>query len=157
MADRAVENETIVIRKRIAATPKEVFEAWTDPKSIGQWMRGRPDMQESDAQLDVRPGGKFRILMKGKNRNYEHHGEYRVVEPSCRLVFTWISEGTDQHETLVTVELKPSGRECELTLTHEKLPGKDAASSHREGWTHVAELLSHRFSNPSIRNENLRS
>jgi len=145
MPQHEEKSETIVIRKMIAATPEEVFEAWTDPESVRHWMRGRADMQESVAELDVRPGGAFRITMKGKNRNYVHTGQYRVVEPPSRLVFTWISEGTHQQETLVTVELKPRGRECELTLTHEKLPGKDAASSHEQGWNHIAELLARHF------------
>jgi uncharacterized protein YndB with AHSA1/START domain len=89
----------------------------------------------------VRPGGNFRITMKGKDGNHEHTGQYRVVEPPSRLVFTWISKGTNEQETIVTVELKPRGTECELTLTHEKLPGKEAASGHQDGWTHIAELL----------------
>jgi uncharacterized protein YndB with AHSA1/START domain len=145
MPQREEKNEKIVIHKVIAATPEEVFEAWTDPESVRYWMRGRSDMDESEAQLDVRPGGVFRITMKGKNRDYVHTGEYRIVEPPSRLAFTWISEGTHNQETLVTVELKPHGKNCELTLTHEKLPGKDAASSHEQGWSNVAELLAQHF------------
>ena len=141
MPEQALQNETIVIRKLIAATPEEVFQAWTDPESMRHWMRGREDMQESEVQLDVRPGGNFRITMKGKDSDHEHTGQYRVVEPPSRLVFTWISKATHEQETIVTVELKPRGTECELTLTHEKLPGKEAASGHKDGWTRVAELL----------------
>ena len=135
------QNETIVIRKTIAATREEVFQAWTDPESVRHWMRGREDMQESEAELDVRPGGTFRITMKGKDRNYVHTGQYRVVEPPSRLVFTWISEATHEQETIVTLELKPRGTECELTLTHEKLPDKEAASGHNDGWNQVAKFL----------------
>jgi uncharacterized protein YndB with AHSA1/START domain len=145
VSEQAVQNETIVIRKLIAATPEEVFEAWTDPESVRYWMRGRADLQESEAQLDVRVGGNFRITMKGKERSYEHTGQYLVVEPPSRLVFTWISKGTNEQETIVTVELKPRGTECELTLTHEKLPGKEAALSHQNGWNQVAEFLAQHF------------
>jgi uncharacterized protein YndB with AHSA1/START domain len=141
MAEQELQNEKIVIRKRIAATQQEVFEAWTNPESMRDWMRGRADMQESEAHLDVRPGGKFRITMKGNDGDYEHTGQYLVVEPPSRLVFTWISKATRGLETIVTVELEPRGRECELTLTHEKLPNKEAALSHNNGWTCVTELL----------------
>jgi uncharacterized protein YndB with AHSA1/START domain len=135
------QNETIVIRKTIPATCEEVFQAWTDPESMRHWMRGGEDMQEAELHLDVRPGGSFRITMKGKDGNHEHTGQYRVVEPPSRLVFTWISKGTQEQETIVTVDLKPRGTECELTLTHEKLPGKEAASGHEDGWKRIAELL----------------
>ena len=141
MAEKAQQEETIVIHKIIAATPEEVFEAWTDPEGMRHWMRGREDMQDAEVQLDVRPGGRFRIAMKGKDGDYEHWGNYRVVEPPSKLVFTWISKSTNEQETLVTVDLKPHGAECELTLTHEKLPGKQAASGHQNGWTRIAELL----------------
>jgi uncharacterized protein YndB with AHSA1/START domain len=142
MPEKELENDTIVIRRLIAATPEEVFEAWTDPESMRHWMRGRTDMQEeSEVHLDVRPGGSFRITMKGKDGNYEHTGQYLVVEPPSRLVFTWISKATYERETIVTVDLKARGKECELTLTHEKLPGKEAASGHQNGWNRVAELL----------------
>ena len=141
MSEKAQQNETIVIRKIIAATQEEVFQAWTDAESMRHWMRGREDMQESEVHLEVRPGGNFRITMKGKDGNHEHTGQYRVVEPPSRLVFTWISKSTHEQETIVTVELKPRGTECELTLTHEKLPGKEAASGHQDGWNRIAELL----------------
>ncbi len=141
MSDQAEQNETIVIRKIIAATQEEVFQAWTDPESMRHWMQGSEDIQESEAQLEVRPGGNFRITMKGKDKDHVHTGQYRIVEPPSRLVFTWISKSTNEQETLVTVELKPRGTECELTLTHEKLPGKEAASGHQDGWTRIAELL----------------
>jgi len=139
--EQAPQNETIVIRRLIAATCEEVFQAWTDPESMRHWMQGREDMHDSEAQLDVRPGGKFRITMKGKDGNHEHTGQYRVVEPPSRLVFTWISKATHEEETIVTLDLKPRGSECELTLTHEKLPGKEAASGHESGWNRVTELL----------------
>ena len=141
MPEQALKNETIVIRKVIAATREEVFQAWTDPESMRYWMRGLKEMQESEADLDVRPGGKFRITMKEKERNYVHTGKYLVVEPPSRLVFTWISEETKEQETIVTVDLKQRGTECELTLTHEKLPGKKAALSHEGGWSQIAEFL----------------
>ena len=140
MSEKA-QNETIVIRKIIAATQEEVFQAWTDPESMRYWMQGSEDIQESEAQLEVRPGGNFRITMKGKDKDHVHTGQYRVVEPPSRLVFTWISKSTNEQETLVTVELKPRGTECELTLTHEMLPGKEAASGHQDGWSRIAELL----------------
>ena len=141
MTEQGQQNEKIVIRKIIAATQEEVFQAWTDPESMRHWMRGREDMHEAEVHLDLRPGGSFRITMKGKDGNHEHTGQYRVVEPPSRLVFTWISKATHEQETIVTVDLKPRGTECELTLTHEKLPGKEAASGHEDGWNRVAELL----------------
>ena len=59
-----VETTKLIVRKMIPALREEVFSAWTDPKSIRQWMYPG-DIIEAEAQLDVRAGGTYRIIMKG--------------------------------------------------------------------------------------------
>ncbi|HEX2712826.1 MAG TPA: SRPBCC domain-containing protein, partial [Candidatus Acidoferrales bacterium] len=66
------------------------------------------------------------------------------IEPPSRLVFTWISRSTDLQPTLVTVELLERGDQCELVLTHERLPSVDALKLHEGGWAQiVAKLAGH--------------
>jgi uncharacterized protein YndB with AHSA1/START domain len=82
--------------------------------------------------------------MKDGEREFDHTGEYRVVEPPSKLVFTWKSKGTDDEVTLVTVDLIAHGGSCELTLTHEKLPSAGIRDRHETGWTDiVAKLAEH--------------
>ena len=45
--------------------------------------------------------------MQGDEKTYPHHGVYRVIDRPRRLVFTWISHGTEGCETLVTVDFLP--------------------------------------------------
>jgi uncharacterized protein YndB with AHSA1/START domain len=99
------------------------------------------NVKSAVAQLDVRVGGKFRILMRDGEREFDHTGEYKVVEPPSKLVFTWQSKGTDDEITLVTVDLVALGSSCELTLTHEKLPGTAARDRHEKGWTDIVAKL----------------
>jgi uncharacterized protein YndB with AHSA1/START domain len=40
------------------------------------------------AELEVRVGGQFRIVMEDARRSYEHFGEYLVVDRPRRLAFT---------------------------------------------------------------------
>lgn len=129
------------IRRRIEATPPEVFEAWTDAEGMRQWMRPG-DMADAECDLDVREGGEFRIMMiTPDGQRLEHRGEYRVVDPPRRLVFTWISPGTQQRETLVTVELSDHDGGTELVLTHERLPDETAAERHEGGWGSIVQKL----------------
>jgi uncharacterized protein YndB with AHSA1/START domain len=145
MPGQASQGEKIIIRKIISASREKVFKAWTDPESIRHWMCPG-DIRETEAHLDVRPGGSFRITMKGPNMDYEHTGTYRIVEPPSRLVFTWIStKGTHDQETIVTVQLEARGNQCELTLTHEKLPDRESIRSHRRGWGEIVDLLDESF------------
>lgn len=68
-----------------------MFDAWTDAEGMRRWMCPREGFT-TEAVLDPRVGGSFRIVMKGPQRDYEHSGEYQVMDPPHKLAFTWISE-----------------------------------------------------------------
>jgi len=136
--------EKLVVRKTIAAPPREVFDAWTDADGMKSWMCPG-DATEARARLDVRVGGTFEIVMKSPQRDYEHTGTYRVVDPPRKLVFTWMSAATDNKTTLVTVEFLARGTGTEVVLTHEELPSPEAVKSHRGGWGTILDRLAERF------------
>ena len=52
-----------VITRAFDAPPERVFEAWTDPKRLAQWW-GPHTFTNPVCQLDVRPGGPYRIVMR---------------------------------------------------------------------------------------------
>ena len=113
---------SLVVRKQIAASCEEVFDAWTDPMSLMEFMRPGT-IQRVDAQVDARVGGKFRIDMIGVSSNTVHTGEYLVIDRPRLLKFTWISKYTDNRPSVVTIELTPRGAtQCEIVLTHTQLP-----------------------------------
>ncbi|MDQ6829264.1 MAG: SRPBCC domain-containing protein [Gemmatimonadota bacterium] len=134
----------VVIRRTIAATPEEVFAAWTDAATMGLWMRPG-STSASRVELDVRVGGAFTIDMMHGERVHVHRGEYLEIDPPHLLVFSWISDGTQQERSIVRVELHARGEETELVLTHERLPSEDAEKSHRRGWTDIVEALALRL------------
>src|SRR5690349_5164186 len=43
-------------------------------------------------------------------------------------------------ESVVTISLTAHGDDCDMTLTHERLPAEQIPS-HRSGWTAIAEQL----------------
>ena len=125
------------IERIVAASAERVFRAWTDPEDLIRWLSPSPD---GSAEVDLRVGGRFRIVMSGGGREIEHTGEYREVEVPHRLVFTWISEFTDG-ESVVTVELHPiAGGQTRLVLSHERLP-VEHAESHEQGWSTFIDAL----------------
>lgn len=133
------------IRRLIDSPPTEVFPAWTDADAMGEWMRPG-SMADAECELDPREGGRFRIVMiDPEGGRFVHRGEYRVVEPPRRLVFTWISDATEQRESVVTVELFDRDGATELVLTHERLPSEAAAERHTGGWTDIIERLADRL------------
>jgi uncharacterized protein YndB with AHSA1/START domain len=127
------------VRRKMPAPREVVYEAWIDPRGIREWMCPG-DVSSVEAVLDVRVGGAYRIVMKGKERDHVHTGVYQVVEANSKLVFTWTQEGNDV-TTLVTVEFLGHGKESELVLTHERFTKSDVAKRYESGWGTIAEKL----------------
>lgn len=150
----------VVVRRRIPAPREVLFEAWTDPEGLRQWMCPG-DIVSNEATLDVRVGGSFRILMKSKTAEYEHTGVYKVVEPPSKLVFTWTAKATGDIPTLVTVEFLAAGEETEVVLTHEKFTDPEVSKRYRGGWGQILEKLAiyQAKEGPTLktRSQNLRS
>ncbi len=129
----------VIVRRMIAATPEDLFDAWLDPEALGIWMRPE-GIRHTRAKLDARVGGSYEIIMQGDTQTYPHHGVYQVIDRPHRLVFTWLSPGTEGLSTSVTVDFFAAGQRTEVVVTHEQLP-HGAHESHTQGWTSALERL----------------
>lgn len=128
------------ITRNIAATPDELYDAWTDPQSVMEWMIPMPG-GSTRATLDPRVGGRFQIDMMGNGKTYPHEGEYLRLERPRLIEFTWISMATNRQRSIVTIEFRPVGKDTtELTLTHRQLPA-ESLQSHEQGWTNIFDHL----------------
>ena len=127
----------IQVRRRMPAPREVVYEAWTDPEGLREWMCPG-DIILAEATLDVRVGGSFRVTMRSKERVHEHVGTYQIVEPPAKLSFTWSGVDNPKEITLVTVEFIPQGSESELVITHERFTKADFAQRYEMGWGTIA-------------------
>ena len=134
---------TVGISRTIPAPREAVFAAWLDADGMRAWMCPG-DVKETDAEIDPRVGGRFRIVMHGAENDYEMTGEYVEIAPPARLAFTRVSH-TTAGDSLVTIELHDRGEETELVLTHERLPSAEVAAQHEGGWTSILEKLTARL------------
>jgi uncharacterized protein YndB with AHSA1/START domain len=129
----------VVVRRTIAASPEELFDAWLDAEALGTWMRPT-GIRHTSAKTEPRVGGSYEIIMQGEEKTYPHHGVYQVIDRPRRLVFTWLSHATEGATSLVTVDFLPVGERTEVVVTHEQLPD-GARESHTNGWTGGLERL----------------
>lgn len=129
---------SIVARRRMPAPREIVYEAWTDPDGIRQWMCPG-DVVSAEAVLDVRVGGSFRITMRAKDRVHEHTGTYQIVDPPAKLAFTWSGLENPTEITLVTVEFLARGDESDLVIKHERFTKAEVAQRYENGWGTIAE------------------
>ena len=119
---------------RVEARPETVFAFLTDPGRYRLWM-GRT------AELDPRPGGTYRVDVNGTNSVV---GEYLLVEPPSRVVFTWGWVGSDEvppGSTTVELTLVPQGEATIVRLRHSGLPSSEQREQHGHGWRHYLDRL----------------
>lgn len=129
----------VVVRRTIAASPEDLFDAFLDPEALATWMRPGT-IRSTVATVEPRVGGRYAITMQGESGPLPHTGVYRVIDRPKRLVFTWHSNATDQKETLVTVDFVKAGAGTEVVVTHEML-SESARGPHSSGWSRSLELL----------------
>lgn len=134
---------TLRLRRTFAAPRERVFRAWTTPEEMKQW-KAPGELTTPVAEVDLRPGGKYRIHMRAPDGALHRLvGVYRVVEPPAKLVYTWRWEDDPGKptETLVTVEFLERGNATEVVLTHDLFPTDEARTRHEAGWTACFDKL----------------
>jgi len=135
----ALASAAVVVRRTIAASAEDLFDAWLDPLALAQWMRPGT-IQSTVARVEPHVGGSYEITMQAASGPILHKGVYRTIDRPTRLAFTWITAFTENQETLVTVDFIRLGQRTEVVVTHEQLP-ESARPSHHKGWTSGLEHL----------------
>jgi uncharacterized protein YndB with AHSA1/START domain len=81
----------LVLERTLDAPVDLVWKAYTDPEHLKQWFAPKP-YQISECELDLRPGGIFRIRMVGPDGFDTGHGNAGcVLEVVERERLTWTS------------------------------------------------------------------
>jgi uncharacterized protein YndB with AHSA1/START domain len=118
----------------IDASPETIWPFLTDPDKHVEW-------QGTVADIDARPGGRYRVLIGGQSQS---SGEYVEVVPNEKVVFTfgWDQEGhgIPPGSTTVEISLHPEGDKTRVRLVHRGLPD-DAITDHGDGWAHYLGRL----------------
>ena len=115
----------IVLTRVVDAPRRLVFEAYTNPKHVPQWMLGPEGWTMPVCEIDLRVGGEWHFVWRKANgTEMGMRGVYREIQPPERLVHTekWGSEWPETINTLVLTE-----KEGRTTIAQTVLfPSKDA-------------------------------
>ena len=99
----------LVITRQFNAPRCLVFEAWTKPEHVMHWW-GLSSMTMSVCEIDLRPGGAYRFVLRDADGNeYGFGGKYYEIMPPERLVYTDGFEGLPGHEAIVTTTFEEQG------------------------------------------------
>jgi uncharacterized protein YndB with AHSA1/START domain len=136
------------VSQHLKATSERVYDAWLDPGKARVWMAASlqslglaGDIRR--IEIDARVGGKFFFSDMRDGTEARHWGSYPELDPRQNIVFTWItdeSEDADPSVVTITIQSEPEG--CTATVVHE-LDAKWAEyiSRTENGWARMLQAV----------------
>ena len=146
MATETAAPPTLEVRRTIRAPRQRVFDAWTKTEELKAWHAPGP-LTVSLAEIDLRPGGKYRIHMREPGgKEHRASGVYREIDPPRKIVYSWGWDGDHPvKDSTVTIEFFERGDATEVVLTHSGITHDDQRKGHTDGWTSIMEKLAAHF------------
>jgi uncharacterized protein YndB with AHSA1/START domain len=110
-------SDTEIQMTRVFDAPRDlVFEAHSSAEHMKNWW-GPRKYETIAAEVDFRPGGKWRIVHRGPDgEEYGFHGEFREIVPPERITWTFEFEGAPGQVAVETVSLKEHEGKTTMTV-----------------------------------------
>jgi uncharacterized protein YndB with AHSA1/START domain len=127
--------QVLRIERTFDAPVERVFDAWTSEEVLRRWLYGMPGWQTPTAEVDLRVGGTIRIVMRDTVGGAESGatGEYTVVDPPRRLVFTWVWDDQPDLPQLIELEFSERNGRTTVRMTNSSIPSDERAASQVRG------------------------
>lgn len=133
----------LIIRRYFNAPRDAVFRALVEPALLSRWMGPGLDWTVPEISVDAQVGGRYRLVMRSPEGS-EHPvgGEFLVIDPPDRLVYSWAWENNPASVTRVTYDLRDGDDGgTRLTLTHDRFSEVTVRDRHGIGWNGCLDRL----------------
>jgi len=115
------------------------FRAFTEPALLERWFCPSSEVALRVERCNPKAGGDYRFVFYFPGgRVVPVTGQYRIVEPPHRLVFTWTWEQPDPWAGIVTevsVNLDEHEGGTRVEVHHTNLETDEMTEMHESGWT----------------------
>ena len=130
------------IERTFAAPALEVFDAWTSPEVMRRGLHCGPDWETPVAEVDLRVGGKVRVVMRRPDgTEASMHGEYRVIDRPHRLVMTWTFDDDRSNQQLVELSFLESDGATTVLMINSRISTDPRRDAQETGWRGCLEQL----------------
>jgi uncharacterized protein YndB with AHSA1/START domain len=123
---------------RVLPAPRSrVYAMCAEPEQIARWF-GPKGFAAREVEVDLRVGGSYRLMMQPPTGEpFGITGEYREIDPTVRLVFTFRYDepDPDDRDTTVSISLRELDDATELTLDQGVFATEARRALHEQGWT----------------------
>ena len=123
------------IERTFAASAEDVFDAWTSPEVMRRWFHPAPDWSTPEAEVDLRVGGKVRVVMRRPDgSDAAAHGEYTLIDRPHRLVMTWTFEDEPSNEQLIELFFSESEGSTAVLMVNSGISTGERHDAQDAGW-----------------------
>ncbi len=134
MAEEAA--RVVRIERNFDAPAEDVFDAWTSEEVIRRWFRPKEGWREADAEVDLRVGGKVRVVMRTPDGEpVKAGGEYTLIERPHRLAFTWTFEDDPSNQQMIELEFTERDGVTTVLFVNSEISDEQRRDSQYEGWS----------------------
>ena len=124
--------DAIVQEITIKAPAARVFEALVDPAQRMKWWGKKGRFETTNAESDLRPGGRWLMSGMGMGKPLKVEGVYRIIQRPRVLAFTWLPSWDKQAtETLVRFDLYEQNGFTTVRLTHSGFASESSRARHQ--------------------------
>lgn len=127
-------NKTITIETVVRAPIESVWDAWTNPVHIKQWLHASEDWECPHAENDLRVGARFTSTMAAKDKSvsFDFTGIYTTINPNTYIAYT-IDDGRT-----VEISFKETEEGVLITETFE-MENENPEEMQRAGWQAILD------------------
>jgi uncharacterized protein YndB with AHSA1/START domain len=123
------------IERTFAASAEDVFDAWTSPEVMRRWFHCAPDWSTPEAEVDLRVGGKVRVVMRRPDgTDVAAYGAYTLIDRPRRLVMTWTFDDDPANEQLIELSFSESEGSTTVLMVNSGISTDERHGAQDEGW-----------------------
>lgn len=123
-------NKQIILSHLFDATPKQLWESWTDPDQFSKWFNPAEGYDLIIHEYDVRVGGRMSFDMPQPNGDVNpQEGVFHVLDP-----FKEIVSGSPDKSFLIRTKFIEMGKKTKMVVEITGVPPEYHAGAI-QGWT----------------------
>jgi uncharacterized protein YndB with AHSA1/START domain len=130
------------IERTFPAPAEDVFDAWTNPEVMRRWFRPGPDWGAATAEVDLRVGGKVRVMMRRPDGTEAGAGgEYTQIDPPHRLVMRWTFDDDTSNEQLIELSFSEADGSTTVLMVNSGISTDGRRDGQDQGWRACLDQL----------------
>jgi uncharacterized protein YndB with AHSA1/START domain len=123
------------IERTFNSPPEAVFDAWTSPEVMRRWFHVAPDWDTPEAEVDLRVGGKVRIVMRRPDgTEAAARGEYTLIDRPHRLEMAWTFDDDPSNRQVIELSFSESDGSTTVVMVNSGISTDERRDAQDHGW-----------------------